>query len=554
MRFAGFVFALASVFAGSALGQAPTVGGLLNNYSFTLPGLPNYGIARGSIFDIFGTNLSSVTTGLLNPPLQSTLNDVTVNVTVNSVTTHPLFYFQSPGQIAAILPSATPAGTGTITVTTSAGTSAEFPIMVVEGAFGLLTTNNGTGPVAGFNASNNGAFLGYSAAANPGDVLELWGTGLGPVQDDGTLLPVSGEIEVDIGGVPATVSYHGRSAYAGLDQINVTVPAGVSGCNVSVVVVTGSYVSNFGTLPVAASGRTCSDTFNPLSSDILDTISSSGSFSSGYVSISKVTTPGTTIGGVTVGGGTRDSGYASFSRITAAQFNQGGYSSIAGGFASLGSCLVNFFSSNGTQTQPPSITVTPLNAGPNINITGPNGALAMALQTVSDISFYSTPTSVTSFIPDTGGDFTFDNGSGGPDVGAFTAQLQLASPLTWSNKDSISTVARSAGLTVNWDGGDPGTYVNITGMSFGSVDGSDTNFVVGYFTCQAPVETGTFTVPSAVLLSLPPSFVISEGGFTLSTSTLALSNFGTPVSFEAPGLDLGLVEASVQDSITVTYQ
>src|ERR1019366_7849618 len=48
MRFAGFTLALAGIFAGNALGQAPTVGGLLNNYSNTLPGLPNYGIAQGS--------------------------------------------------------------------------------------------------------------------------------------------------------------------------------------------------------------------------------------------------------------------------------------------------------------------------------------------------------------------------------------------------------------------------------------------------------------------------------------------------------------------------
>src|SRR5271155_5468937 len=105
MKFAGFTLALAGIFAGSALGQTPTVGGLLNNYSFTLPGLPNYGIAEGSIFDIFGTNLSSTSTALQDPPLKTTLNGVTIAVTVNGTTTNPLIYFLSPGQIAAILPS-----------------------------------------------------------------------------------------------------------------------------------------------------------------------------------------------------------------------------------------------------------------------------------------------------------------------------------------------------------------------------------------------------------------------------------------------------------------
>src|SRR5580658_1365419 len=102
MKLAGF--ALAGIFAGSALGQTPTVGGLLNNYSFTLPGLPNYGIAEGSIFDIYGTNMASAATSLQNPPLQSTLNGVTIDVTVNGTTTHPLFYYLSATQIDAVLP------------------------------------------------------------------------------------------------------------------------------------------------------------------------------------------------------------------------------------------------------------------------------------------------------------------------------------------------------------------------------------------------------------------------------------------------------------------
>jgi hypothetical protein len=54
MRSARLTCALACAFAPIAFAQTPTVSGLLNNYSYTLPGLPNYGIAQGSIFDIFG--------------------------------------------------------------------------------------------------------------------------------------------------------------------------------------------------------------------------------------------------------------------------------------------------------------------------------------------------------------------------------------------------------------------------------------------------------------------------------------------------------------------
>jgi uncharacterized protein (TIGR03437 family) len=546
MRFIGFTLVCTSIFGGTALAQAPSVGGLLNNYSFVLPGLPNYGIAQGSIFDIFGTNLASTTTPLQNPPLQTTLDGVAINVTVNGTTTQPLIYFLSAGQIAAILPSATPVGTGTITVTTSAGTSPTFPIQVVQSAFGLLTANSGSGPARGYDASNAYAAMSYTAAANPGDILELWGTGLGPVQGDATGVAVSPPALVYIGGISATVLYSGRSGYAGLDQINVKVPAGVSGCYVSVVVQTGNYVSNFATVPVAASGRTCSDTSNPISAPILNGISQTGTLSLGVISLNETTSAGI----LGIGGGTTENGFAGFFKITSAQFNQGA-SASGGASASLGSCVVTTYNTSSTSTTPPqAFQFTYLNAGPDVNITGPGGPLAMPLTSVGGIDIYTTPSSATSFIPASGGTFMFDNGSGGPDVGAFTAQLQMTSPLVWSNMASISTVTRSNGLTVNWTGGGNGSYVSITGVSFGAVNGSSVDFVVGDFTCQAPTSAGAFTVPPAVLLSLPPSFSL----LGISPSSLSVSNVTGPVTFAAQGLDLGFLEATVQDTILVTYQ
>jgi uncharacterized protein (TIGR03437 family) len=550
MRLTGDLLALAGILAGSALGQTPTVGGLLNNYSYTLPGLPNYGIAEGSIFDIFGTNLAASTVPLQAPPLKSTLDGVTINVTVNGTTTNPLIYFLSAGQIAAILPSATPVGTGTITVTNAGGTSAAFPITVVKSAFGLLTTNNGTGPVQGFNANNKGALLSFSAAANPGEILELWGTGLGPTPNDSTGVAITPTAQVLIGGAPATVQYAGRSSYPGLDQINVVVPAGLSGCNVSVVVQTGTYLSNFATLPVSASGRTCTDPSNPLTSSILSKITSSGTFSIGVIGLTQTTSPGITVAGVTVGGGTTDSGYAGFLKFTYSQFNSGAYSSAAGG-TSIGSCVVSFFNATSSSTAPPpAFQFTYLNAGPNINLTGPDGPLTMPLKSVEGFDIYSTSTSSTSFIPASGGTFSFNNGSGGPDVGAFTTQLDMTTPLVWTNMSSISTVNRSSGLTVNWTGGGSGSYVTIAGSSFGSINGSSTDFVVADFTCQAPTSAGTFTVPSSVLLSLPQSFSL----LGVSTSTLSVSNVTGPVTFNATGIDLGLVEATIENTINVTYQ
>ncbi len=555
MKVTGFAIALAGLFAGATFAQTPTVGGLLNNYSFTLPGLPNYGIAEGSIFDIYGTNFTAAAAPLQGPPLQSTLNGVTISVTVNGTTTHPLFYYLGPNQIDAVLPSATPVGTGTITVATSAGTSTPFPITVVASAFGLLTSNNGTGPAQGYNANNNGALFGFTQAVNPGEILELWGTGLGPVNDDATDVAVTPTAQVFIGGVAADVLYAGRSGYTGLDQINIKVPNGVTGCYVSVVVQTGNVVSNFGTLPVAASGRTCTDVNTPFSSSLLDGIGQGSNVSVGFVSVSQLTTPGITVGGVTVGGTTTNEGSASFSKITSAQFNQGAFASALGGFASAGSCYVDTFQSNTQSTAlPVTFQFDSLNAGPDVNINGPDGLTAMPLMVTNGIDLYTTPLGAGTFIPAGGGTFKFDNGSGGPDVGAFTATLQMAPAVTWTNTSDLATVTRANPMTVNWSGGSSGNYVGISGFSLASINGSTTDYLVGFFTCAAPATAGTFTVPSSVLLALPPSSVISEGGASLSLSYLFLSSLTAPVTFTAPNLDLGIVDAAIETLLSTTYQ
>ncbi len=286
---------------------------------------------------------------------------------------------------------------------------------------------------------------------------------------------------------------------------------------------------------------------------MLDKITQTGSLSLGIVGVNKLTTPGTTVAGVTIGGGTTDSGFADFFKITYSQFNAGALSA-ASGSSSIGSCTVNFYNASAATPPPAEFTFSYLNAGPDVNIHGPDGVLAMPLQTVDGFSIYGTPSTATSFIPATGGSFTFDNGTGGPDVGPFTAALSVAAPVTWTNLSNLSTITRANGAAVNWSGGDPGTYVSITGTSFGSLNGSTESFVAGAFVCTAPTSAGTFTIPSAVLLSLPPSYTISGGGITISTSTLSLSNVSAPVSFTATGLDYGYAAASVENTINVTYQ
>ncbi|HUS05154.1 MAG TPA: hypothetical protein VMZ52_02580 [Bryobacteraceae bacterium] len=561
-----WMLAAASLWTGVASAQ-PRVNSVLNNYSFTLPGLPNYGIAQGSLFVVFGAGVGPSITPTL-PDLSKTslttnLNGVTVSITVSGTTVQAPLYYVSATQVAGILPSNTPVGTGTITVSYNGQTSSTAPITVVPAAFGLLTlSGNGTGPAAVFNASNRNGYVTPGTAANPGDTLVLWGSGLGASPGDETKYPflqtdLKANVRVYIGGVQAQIAYAGRSQFPGLDQINVVVPQGVSGCSVGILVQTGNYVSNAATIAVApAGGRTCSDPVTSgLSSSELEGLLNKGTVRTGFIGLSKSTTqtPPISVGGITVGGSTNtsDSASALFSQYTAAQFT----TSAAFQTTSLGSC--NTFVFQGAAGSTPQVT-TPvvLDAG-TITMRKPDGS-SVTLTKVQG-GFYSVSGSDAQgspsplFIPNTGGQFSFTNTGG--EVGVFSgAQINMPPALNWTNMASINTVSRAQGVTVNWDRSTPYSgFVTISGTSF-SLSGSNTsNVTITGFTCTAPYSDGTFTVPSYVLLSLI-SGSGNVGGIAIPTGSLSLSLNAAPVRINAPNVDYAAVSATTSTGKSVTYQ
>src|SRR5262249_53307883 len=185
--------------------------------------------------------------------------------------------------------SNTPPGSGALTLTYN-GKTATMPITVTQSAFGI---SNNAIPFAdnGIGVLNNAAvtFPDYrpvttTNTAKPGDVLTVWGTGLGATPSGGgdSDAPPAGNIgsapQVFIGGVPSpSVSYWGRApgSIPGLDQINFQVPPNAPlGCNVSIVVQTTNgataIVSNAPTIALAdTDGANCSDPTAPIPPSLL---------------------------------------------------------------------------------------------------------------------------------------------------------------------------------------------------------------------------------------------------------------------------------------------
>src|SRR5690606_32848671 len=152
--------------------------------------------------------------------------------------------FTSAGQVAAILPSDTPVGQGTMQVTYNGVSTAPFAINVVEHSFGIIALNSqGIGPGVFTNATN-GAVNTITTSAKPGEMWDIGGTGLSaaPFPDDELPLPAVDlraegdfDVQVLVGGQQAEVLYAGRSGCcSGVDQIRFVVPQNLSGCYVPV--------------------------------------------------------------------------------------------------------------------------------------------------------------------------------------------------------------------------------------------------------------------------------------------------------------------------------
>jgi hypothetical protein len=313
-------------------------------------------------------------------------------------------------------------------------------------------------------------------------------------------------LQVFLGGVAAQVLYAGRSQFPGLDQIVLTIPGNAPpGCYVSVVVVASQITpSNFATIPIAAGGRTCSDAASPVTPQQYQTILSQAPAKVGVLTL--LQSFGAVAGSAAIGTFQQVSGYGA---------------SVGYGSVSVGSCLVT------NSVSAPATTLAGLDAGASLALTGPSGVMTLNRFTASGAGPGTYASSLsTGFIPSAGGAFTFDNGTGGADVGHLSATLDFPGSFTWTNPAQAASIVDTLGLNVAWSGGAGGGLVGISG-SVGATLAGNRNASVS-FTCYAPLAAGAFTVPPAVLLALP------SGNGTLTVGVLT-----NPRQFTAPGLDFG---------------
>jgi uncharacterized protein (TIGR03437 family) len=217
-----------------------------------------------TIVSLYGSALTTQTvSGTL--PLQSSLGGITVTVTDSAgVPRQALLFFVSPGQINLLIPAGTATGPATITVNTANG-SLTTTINISASAAALFTANNnGSGPLAAqlVAVAPGGQQTYTDTAALSGTTYVNAPISFSPAADTfylllyGTGFDTAKTVTVTVNGKTFTPSYFGpQGGFAGLDQVNILLPASLANAGqVNVSITVDGQTSNVGTVAFGTTG------------------------------------------------------------------------------------------------------------------------------------------------------------------------------------------------------------------------------------------------------------------------------------------------------------
>jgi uncharacterized protein (TIGR03437 family) len=509
--------------------NVPTISSLTNAASNISPGLPNAGIAPGAIFVVYGTNLGPAKISYAPSAFQSTtLSGTSIEVTVGDTKSEALMLYTSANQIAALLPSDTPVGPGGVTVTYNGSTSGPAAVSVVPNNVGLFSIDaSGSGPgvvmypdyslVSAVKSATCGGTNTDCGAANPGDALILWATGLGPIKGSDAAGAGLGEnmpnipVKVWVGGVQAKVNYQGRSGCCiGEDQIVFTVPDNApTGCAIPLLVQIGSAVSNNILVPVAKGTRTCpllrSD-LSPLGTEKIEQLITAGPVNTSTIKLARYSDGN---------GHFEDDAKFQFFKLTS--YVPGSQPFFVSWLDDppAGTCLV--YNNPNQNLSVPVTGGSALDAGPNVTVMGPTGNMTLPVGNQKISAFDMTGAFL---VP---GDYTI-TGTGGADVGPFSGTITIPEQVTLVSPENNSTVTRANGLKVTWTGGSGNLQIDVNSC----VDSACNTGASA--SCKVPASLHSFTIPPYVLQALPAG---NFAGFVLSSYSES--------SFPATGLDSGAI-------------
>jgi uncharacterized protein (TIGR03437 family) len=228
----------------------PGIGGVVSTASFR----PNAPLAPGAFASVFGSHLATATSLAGALPLTTKLAGAQAILGGELM---PVQY-ASDGQLNVIIPyDLPPNSTQQLIVLQNLAYSTPEMVTIASAQPAVFSQNqSGKGPGAITVVKPNGTQFSAdpSHPASAGDALVIYCAGLGAVNPPvatgaaapgSPLAKVSNPITVTIGGQPATVLFAGLTpAFAGLYQVNVVVPKGITPAPDVPVVLTGAGLSS----------------------------------------------------------------------------------------------------------------------------------------------------------------------------------------------------------------------------------------------------------------------------------------------------------------------
>lgn len=539
--------------------QVPAITAVVDAAAYTAD------IAQGSVFVVKGTNLcpAGIVYGSI-PYASAPLNGVTVTFTPaagGAATAVYMVYTYGSGsttQLAAILPSTLPTGDYNVTVTNGGAVSNAFSATVVAHKFGIISANgSGAGRAVvqnyisasqyDLNRYTTGTLSGFTySPAHPGQIVVIWGTGLGAIASPDNTLPgaidlrSSLTIQVLINGVAYTPDLYGGRAptLPGADEIIMTLPAGVAvSCLDSLQISVNGQLSNTTTISIAA-GSDSACTVPGITTATLSKLDQGGDIAVGTIALAA--------------GSEANNGPSIRVDVASVEFYALNADQLTAATSGTGTSVPNNSCVAVSQT-----IVTPTGGGTPIPFTlldpgplllnGPNVENAsVSVQTLLNGQVGGV-TVVAGVVLEAG--LYRITGMGGKDIGPFETTLTLVDPLTIKGTIGKS-ISRGSDLAIAWTGGGDQT-VTITAAAAVAAPGSTpthpiTNSTV--VTCVTTADKGGFTIPTAMLQQLPAA----NGSVTI-VSNSATGTFTAPL-VSGGNVDFATIGSGFQSRFSASYK
>ncbi len=554
------------VWAGSALfltlaafGQ-PVIG--KRSIRSVAPTSSESGLARGSAFRITGEGLGPFEAVKAEMPYPTELAGTRVTLTKQEGGAQVQAILTEVGafELHAIVPSSAEPGDYLLDVRTEACQSKAIAIRVAQQNPGIVTTTGVNGGLASADVlGEEPTRLRMTAPAYPGATLSILASGFGPITTSDSEAPEEQHLlenaELLVAGRALPVRYAGRyPGRAGFDRLLVDLPDDeqlAQGCYVPVSLRFGDHVSNAAFVAIAAPGADICDPGGALTIEALRAIDDGQS----------VVIPGFDIADSATEFSFEGDTYEFHNRSAGGAFYaydryvlESGAAWPAGTMPSRQGCSVVTLENTGADVEVPE--ASGLDAGRVLTLAGP-AATEFALDRTPTIVYTGDLGGSIPILPGLGsweaaarairgqarrqptrpviapelpsGPYTL-TGTGGEVISAFSAAIELSTPIEWTNKASVQDIDRQNPLEILWTPGPAQDLVTVTGLAIGPVPGAS-KAMGRLFVCQAPADRGGLTVPAEILTLMPPT-----GGSEGSMAFLSILHSNTPPNgrFRAP--------------------